>query len=221
MPVSIIARTLSDRVFEIVRERIVTGELRGNMPIRQDALASELGVSKIPLREALARLEQEGLLTSQANRGYSVQPMSAAQADEIFALRLSIEPAASASAAMAADEAGRQGALAAFHALDEAASSNLAEVAVRNRVFHIALVRPAGRRLTTSLVERLGILAERYTVAHLAPAGRDARAHVEHQGLIDSWMARDAAAHERLLHDHIAGTLADLRAQFAAGAVAA
>ena len=43
MPVSIIARTLSDRVFEIVRERIVTGELRGNMPIRQDALASELG----------------------------------------------------------------------------------------------------------------------------------------------------------------------------------
>jgi DNA-binding GntR family transcriptional regulator len=221
MPVSIIARTLSDRVFEIVRERIVTGELRGNMPIRQDALAAELGVSKIPLREALARLEQEGLLSSQANRGYSVQPMSAAQADEIFALRLSVEPAAASVAALEADEAARQTAVAAFHALDEAASSNLAEVAVRNRVFHIAIVQPAGRRLTTSLVERLNILAERYTVAHLAPAGRDARAHLEHQGLIDSWMARDAVAHERLLHDHIAGTLADLRAQFAADAVAA
>ncbi|TCP30745.1 GntR family transcriptional regulator [Sphingomonas sp. BK235] len=221
MTVSIIARTLSDRVFEIVRERIVTGELRGDMPIRQDALASELGVSKIPLREALARLEQEGLLSSQANRGYSVQPMSAEQADEIYALRLSIEPAAAASAAAVADEAGRQAALTAFHALDEAASSNLAEVAVRNRVFHIALVRPGGRRLTTQLVERLGILAERYTVAHLEPAGRDARAHLEHQGLIDSWMARDVAAHERLLHDHIAGTLNDLRTQFAAGTVAA
>ncbi|MGK6324586.1 GntR family transcriptional regulator [Sphingomonas sp. DT-51] len=221
MPVSIIARTLSDRVFEIVRERIVTGELRGNMPIRQDALASELGVSKIPLREALARLEQEGLLSSQANRGYSVQPMSAAQADEIFALRLLVEPAAAASAALAADEPARQAALAAFHALDEAASSNLAEVAVRNRIFHIALVRPAGRSLTTQLVERLGILAERYTVAHLRPAERDARAHLEHRGLIDSWMARDAATHERLAHEHIGGTLNDLRAQFAIGAVAA
>ena len=74
---NIVVRTLSDRVFEIVREQIVRGALPEGQPIRQDALANELGVSKIPLREALARLEQEGLIASQANRGYTVRPLSA------------------------------------------------------------------------------------------------------------------------------------------------
>ena len=103
--VSIVVRTLSERVFDIVREQIVSGRLSSEAPIRQDALAAELGVSKIPVREALARLEQEGLLTSHANRGFFVQPMSAVQAEEIYALRLAIEPQAAAYAATQADEA--------------------------------------------------------------------------------------------------------------------
>ena len=59
---SIVVRTLSEQVFAIVRERIVDGSIRPEAAIRQDALAAELGVSKIPLREALARLEHEGLI---------------------------------------------------------------------------------------------------------------------------------------------------------------
>ncbi len=215
-PRTVVARTLSDQVFSIVRERIVTGNLPQDAPIRQDALALELGVSKIPLREALGRLEQEGLLVSQANRGYSVRAMSADQADEIYALRLAIEPAAAVRGALAATEGERAVALAAFHALDEAANTNLALVAVRNRDFHVALVRPGGGVLTTQLVERLAFLAERYVVAHLEPAGRDARAHLEHRHLIDAWLARDQAGLHTLLHRHIEATLHDLRAQFAA-----
>jgi DNA-binding GntR family transcriptional regulator len=210
---SIVVRTLSEQVFEIVREQIVTGKLPGHTPIRQDALASELGVSKIPLREALARLEQEGLLTSHANRGYAVQPMSAAEADDIFALRLSIEPAAAAYAATVANDEDRAIAQTAFEELDSAASDRLAEVAIRNRVFHTALVRPGRRLLTTQLVERLAILAERYVVAHLQPAGREDRAHLEHRGLLDAWLARDEALMTTLLASHIQSTLTDLRGQ--------
>ena len=66
---SIIVRNLADQLVELVRDRILSGEVPPDLPIRQDALATELGVSKIPLREALTRLEQEGLLRSQANRG--------------------------------------------------------------------------------------------------------------------------------------------------------
>ncbi|MGQ7349005.1 GntR family transcriptional regulator, partial [Streptococcus suis] len=95
----------------------VSGEIPTGAPIRQDALAADLGVSKIPLREALARLEQEGLLVSQANRGYTVRPMSAEQADEIYALRLAIEPAAAARAAREASVREQAEAEAAFHAL--------------------------------------------------------------------------------------------------------
>jgi DNA-binding GntR family transcriptional regulator len=214
----IVVRTLSERVFEIVREQIVSGKLPEDTPLRQDALASELGVSKIPLREALARLEQEGLLKSHANRGYFVQPMSAEQVDEIFALRLAIEPRAAAFAARRATDEDRARATKAYDDLETAANSNLADVAMRNRDFHTALVRAGGKLLTTQLVERLAILAERYVIAHLQPAGRDARAHLEHRGLIDAWLDRDGPQVEKRLKAHIQGTLTDLREQFEADA---
>jgi DNA-binding GntR family transcriptional regulator len=169
--VTIVVRTLSERIFDVIRERIVEGKLPVMEPVRQDALAAELGVSKIPLREALARLEHEGLLTSQANRGWFVRPMSEDQAEEIYLLRLAIEPAAAAYACLHADEADRQAARHAFDVLDTAAAGDRGEVAVRNREFHVALVRPGKRLLTTQLVERLEVLAERYVSAHLEPAG--------------------------------------------------
>ena len=210
---SIVVRTLSDRVFEVVREQILKGLLPKGEPIRQDALATELGISKIPLREALARLEQEGLLINHPNRGYYVQPMSRGQVDEIYALRLSIEPQAAAYASSVATDEDREAAKRAFTALDTAAHSSLADVGVRNREFHIALVEPGRRPLTTQLVERLAVLAERYVIAHLEPAGRDARAHVEHQTLFNAWLERDKRKVEKLLKEHIQGTLKDLRAQ--------
>src|SRR3546814_18387368 len=90
-PMSIVVRTLSEQVFEVIRERIVTGRLPHDVAIRQDALAAELGVSKIPLREALARLEQEGLLTTPANPGHFGRRMTAGEAHGGFAPRLSTE----------------------------------------------------------------------------------------------------------------------------------
>jgi DNA-binding GntR family transcriptional regulator len=75
-------------------------------------------------------------------------------------------------------------------------------------------VRPSGRLLTTQLVERLTVLSERYVIAHLKPAGREHRAHLEHRDLLDAWLAGDGATVERLLAAHIQATLDDLRAEF-------
>lgn len=212
---TLVVRTLAERVFEVVREQIVSGRLGGDRPIRQDALADELGVSKIPVREALVRLEQEGLLASHANRGFFVRPLSAAEAEEIYELRLVIEPPAAVFACRRADDAARAAVVAAFEALDHAALGDLSGVAVRNRDFHVAMVRPGGKLLTTQMVERLAILSERYVVAHLTPAGRGSRAHGEHGDLLDAWLARDGDRLAGLLHGHIAATLADLRVQIA------
>jgi DNA-binding GntR family transcriptional regulator len=214
--VTIVVRTLAERIFDVIRERIVEGKLPVMEPVRQDALAAELGVSKIPLREALARLEHEGLLTSQANRGWFVRPMSSDQAEEIYLLRLAIEPAAAAYACSVADENDHKAAVQAFEVLDAAAKENLSDVAVRNREYHVSLVRPGKRLLTTQLVERLEVLAERYVIAHLEPAGRGDRAHTEHSELLDTWLAGDAAKVQSLLTQHIASTLDDLRAHFTA-----
>ncbi|HWW59673.1 MAG TPA: GntR family transcriptional regulator [Sphingopyxis sp.] len=211
---SFVIQTLSERVFDIVREQIVVGGLASDIPIRQGALAKELGVSRIPVREALARLEQQGLLISHSNRGYLVRSMSMDEADEIFALRLALEPAAAALAAVHADDAAREEAQLLFERLDAAASHNLADVAVRNREFHTALVRVGERSLTTDLVERLSILSERYVVAQLEPWGRGSRACIEHLHLLNAWMARDGDTVERLLAGHIEATLVDLKMQF-------
>ncbi len=215
---TIVVRTLSDRVFEIVRERIVSGALAETLPIRQDALASELGVSKIPLREALARLEQEGLVAGQANRGYTVRPMSALQAEEIYELRLAVEPGAAAYAALHADDRQRAAAVEAFERLAENGDHDLLEAAARNRAFHAALVVATGRGLTVDLVQRLSVLAERYVVAHLRPAGRGNRAHVEHRALLDAWLDRDGMAVRAMLVAHLNATIEDLRTEFAAAA---
>ena len=210
---SIVVRTLSEQVFDVVREQIVTGKLPQDRPIRQDALAMELGVSKIPLREALGRLEQEGLLTSHANRGFFVRPMSPAEAEEIFALRLAIEPDAAARASTVADETDHNAARTAMELLDDAAGTKKVEVAALNRAFHLALIRPLRRMLTAQLIERLHFLSERYVYAHLEPAGREDRAHQEHSTLLNAWCAGDQDTVAALLTAHIQATLDDLRNQ--------
>jgi DNA-binding GntR family transcriptional regulator len=83
-------RTISDRLVDIIRDRILSGEIPPSVAIRQDSLAAELQISKIPLREALARLEQDGLLVSHPNRGFFVRALSTREAEEVFALRLKI-----------------------------------------------------------------------------------------------------------------------------------
>src|SRR6266704_663870 len=79
-----------------VEQRVRRGLLRGDYPpgtwLRQDDLAAELGVSKIPVREALQRLAAASLVTFEPNRGALVRPLTAADAEEIFALRRAVEP---------------------------------------------------------------------------------------------------------------------------------
>ncbi len=214
---SILIRTISEQAYQLMRERILTGSLPAGAPVRQDAVAEELGVSKIPLREALSRLEQDGLLSSSPNRGYVVRALTADEAEEVFQLRLKLEPDATAQACQKADALGRAAARDAFEVMDEELARQGPDYVLLNRRFHAALVRPGVGLITRQLVERLHILAERYVRMHLEGAGRDARASAEHRELLETWLARDAAGIAALTRDHIAGTLRDIREQLAAG----
>jgi len=206
---------MSSGLADALRERILSGAVPTHMPVRQDALAAELGVSKIPLREAMARLEQEGLLRSEANRGYFVCALSAAEAGEVYALRLKLEPEAAVLAATRATKAEQAAARQALAALDKATQSHGASVGILNRAFHLALVRPARWPVTLAIIERLHILSERYVRKHLEPLGRDERANEEHRALIEAWLERDGAKVAALLTGHIRQTLDDLERQLA------
>lgn len=213
---SIVVRNLSDQLVELVRDRIVSGEVPADQPIRQDALAAELGVSKIPLREALTRLEQEGLLRSQANRGYFVRSLSTEEAEEVYALRLLLEPEAAALASIRADVDERREATEILETLDRVTNERGDGVGAFNRSFHLALIRPAAQPITTSILERLQVLSDRYVRKHLEPLGRDERANDEHRQLLDAWLARDSEQVGALMRAHIGQTLEDLRRQLAA-----
>jgi DNA-binding GntR family transcriptional regulator len=205
-------RTLSDRLVDVLRDYILSGAIAPDLPIRQDALAAELRVSKIPLREALARLEADGLVLSQPNRGFFVRPMSPEEAEEIYALRLKLEPDAAAAACLLANEADQEAARQALAAFDVDAVAHKPTVGALNRAFHLALVKPGGNRITTNIVSRLHILADRYVRKHLEPKGRVPRAEAEHHEMLDAWIKRKDAKVRKAISEHLEGTLGDLRA---------
>jgi DNA-binding GntR family transcriptional regulator len=208
-----INRTLSDHLVEAMRERILSSELPPDQPVRQDVLAAELGVSKIPLREALARLEQEGLLRSHAHRGFFVCPLSTEEAEEVYALRLKLEPDAVALAAERATLVERDTAEQVLATLDSVTTKHGDGVGAFNRAFHVALIRPCRLFTTISILERLQVLSERYVRKHLEQLGRDERANVEHRQIFKAWLERKPRKVHELMSRHIDKTLRDLRQQ--------
>jgi len=80
-----------DLIANALRNAILQGRYKANQPLRQDHLAEELGVSKIPLREALVQLKAEGLVSFMPNRGAVVTELSAKEVDEIFTMRIALE----------------------------------------------------------------------------------------------------------------------------------
>lgn len=209
----IIIRNLADQLVDVVRDRILNGTVTDDQAIRQDLLAAELGVSKIPLREALTRLEQEGLVRSEVNRGYFVRPLGAEEAEEVYALRLKLEPEAVALAAKRATDDERQHAIMTHDALDAVTDARGEGVGAFNRAFHLALIRPSGQAITTHFLERLQVLSERYVRKHLEPLGRDQRANDEHRAILQLWLDRDGKGVAKAIHAHIRQTIIDLRRQ--------
>ena len=84
-------QSLSAAVVERLREKILTGELREGEQLRQDAIATEFQISRIPVREALSHLAAEGLITIVANRGAIVSALSPDEIMQMFETRAVLE----------------------------------------------------------------------------------------------------------------------------------
>jgi DNA-binding GntR family transcriptional regulator len=211
---SIVVRTLAEQVYANLRDQIVSGRLGTDAPIRQDALAAELGMSKIPVREALGRLEQVGLLVGRTNRGYVVPPMSVEDIGDIFSLRLAIEPRAAAFAAARGDDVECAAARAALEQLEIAATGDPVRLATCTQAFHAALVQPGNRPLTAQLVERLLVLSARYLVTYLPRSDRGQQSYLERRSILEAWLARDGESVNLRLAAHIDQTLQELKRAF-------
>lgn len=209
-------RTVTDEVASRLRDRILSGELAEGAALRQDALALELGVSRIPIREALAQLESEGLVRLEPHRGAFVTALAPDEVVELFELRAAVEPLLLRRAIprqQESDLAAAERALDAFEAaLAEGAADRWGEL---NWRFHEALYRPAGRPRTLRLVQELNNNAGRYVRMHLGLEGVRPRADADHRRLLALCHSHDADAAAALLTRHIEDAAEALAAMLA------
>jgi DNA-binding GntR family transcriptional regulator len=194
--------TSAEAAAHALREAILRGVLVGGQPLRQDDIAARFGVSKIPLREALRRLEAEGLVAFYPNRGAVVTTLSADEAEELGEIRTALETTALRRAIprMTTDDLRR-----AQDILDEARHEpDAARWSALNREFHEALYAPAGRPQLLELIRRIHRRVDRYMYVTLTDAGHQAQSLREHKLLLQAARRGDAAAAEAVLVEHIA-----------------
>jgi DNA-binding GntR family transcriptional regulator len=206
-----LVQSMTSQLIVRFRERILSGAYAPGSALRQDSLAAEFGTSKIPVREALVQLQSEGLVDIFPNRGFQVRPLASAELDEVFSLRLQIEPGAVARGAKLASAADHAAARSLLDRLNETtAAGEFASSGQLNRAFHLQLVVPRLQPVAAEILSRLHTLAQRYVQAHLRPEGRARRASREHAALLRAWNAGDARRTRTLIHAHIKSTRDDL-----------
>jgi DNA-binding GntR family transcriptional regulator len=209
-----LVQSMTSQLIVRFRDRILSGTYAPGSALRQDYLASEFGTSKIPVREALVQLQSEGLVDIYPNRGFQVRPLCTAELDEVFRLRLQIEPTAVALGARLAAHSDHAAARSALEQLNAAAAAGeFAESGRLNRDFHLLLIVPNAQPVAAEILRRLHMLAQRYVQAHLRPEGRVKRATREHAALLTAWTAGKAKEVRTLVHAHIKSTYDDLHAR--------
>lgn len=178
-------RTISAAVAEGLRQRILDGEFAAGSQLRQDALADEFGVSRIPVREALMQLEAEGLVKILPHRGAVVSELSLAEIDELFELRTLLEPRllkASSPRLTAGDYVRLNGILEEYGS--ELRARHVGRWGELNTEFHMLLYRHAGRPRSIAIVANLLQECDRHTRLQLSLTGGMERAEEEHAEIV-------------------------------------
>lgn len=177
---------------------LLRGELHPGTWLRQDELAERLGVSKIPVREALQRMAAFGLLRFETNRGVVVPSLSAADAEENFALRRAIEPRL----------LSRALPLLSIVDLAEAELALSAEdlsLAESNWAFHHALYRASGWERGLAMAEMLHASVAPYVVLYTEGLGAARESAGEHEELLAHCRSGESGAAVSLLEQHLDG----------------
>jgi DNA-binding GntR family transcriptional regulator len=201
--------TATEAATRALRAIILAGEVPAGAPLRQDELAKRLGVSRTPLREALQRLEAEGLVRLDVFKGALVAKPSIAQVSEIFELQQVLEAMAGRAAIQRTTESditdlSRK--LTAHSTIDDPAAWVAANAEFHNRLYDIGN-KPLLNEIIGQLRNRSGLYVH---MLASSPAGRS-RAHGEHVSMVKALQAGDASRLETLITQHLRNTLEWLR----------
>lgn len=207
------ARTAFDRL----RSRIVTGELMPNERLVETELAAQLGVGRAAIRTFLTRLEQEGLVVREPNRGARVRMVTEAEAVEITQTRMVLEALAAREAAGHATRAEVAEMRAILADMGERlAAGELLLYSDGNARLHTLILRAARHATAARLISGLEAQTVRFQYRTVLVPGRPQHSYAEHTAIVDAIDAGDADAAEaamRLHLSHVTQTLRETRAQ--------
>jgi len=205
-----ISRTASAAtiVFEALRKAIIEGELQDGEPLRQDEIARMFNTSRIPVREAISRLEEQGLVKSQRYKGAVVAGLSLEEASEVFDFRALVECEVIRRAVPQMSPTLLAEARA--YCEEFAASPNPMDWGDLNRKFHGALYSACALPYHISVVDNAMDRIDRYLRAQLVLSDGMERANIEHLAILEACEKGDADSAAALTLAHIEGAKASL-----------
>ena len=197
--------SLRDSVTGALRQRIVSGVLAPGTRVVERQVAEQLGVSRVPVREALRALEREGFLEERATRGMVVRRLDPDDVAMLFAVRESLEVVLSHRLVDVLDDDG-------LATLDDlvaeadghARAGRHADAVGANAAFHAALVDLAHSRVLSSIIEPVAGRMAWLLNQHTEPAAMVA----EHRAIVAALRSRDADRAAAVFSDHLASSRA-------------
>jgi DNA-binding GntR family transcriptional regulator len=194
--------TTQEQILLEIRRRILTGDLQPGKPIRPDQIAAELGVSRVPVREALKILEGEGQVEYRPHHGYFLAELRLFDLVEIYAIRRLLEEEAAKAAVVNLGPEHLAAMNGAISQMEEAGPDDVAAMAVANRRFHFTLLEAANMPHLQRLIRLLWDASDHYRAAYyLDPANRR-QVRAEHRRILDAAKDKDAAALIEAMEEH-------------------
>jgi DNA-binding GntR family transcriptional regulator len=200
------------QAYLFLREQIQAGRLAGGERIRPEDVAAELGVSRMPVREAIRQLDTEGLLTIRPNRGAVVTVFSPDHLTELFEMRAVLEGLCARRAAPGFDEDAGDELTLLVNRLNRA-QGNPDLWIERHEAFHDFICKRAGRPHALAEARRLRASVEPYLRLSLMRLNDETAR--QHRELADVMLSRDPERAEAAMRHHVESTAADFLCAFA------
>ena len=198
-------QSLAAAVLERLREQILNGKLREGEQLRQDAIATEFQISRIPVREALSHLAAEGLITIVANRGAVVSALAPEEIEQLFETRAVLESYILRCAIPNFTDGDFQNAEKILKQYEQSLEkdSEVKNWGEWNWSFHSTLYAPANRPAMLAIVKTLNNNCDRYTRLHLVVTRKLHQAGDAHRALLKACKSRNPDIASAALWKHI------------------
>ena len=203
--------SLRGRVFNRIREDILSGKYKQNEELKENTIGLELGVSRTPVREALRQLELEGLVNIIPNKGAYVTGISEKDIHDIYVIRSYLEGLCAKWACENIQEDQLQQLeeivyLAEFHSMKK----HYEQIVEFDNKFHELIYEASGSKILKHVLSDFHHYVQRVRKITLSNPERAEKSNIEHQAILEAIRSRDSVLAETLAHEHIIKTIKNL-----------